>query len=503
MERCYAAIDLKSFYASVECVDLGLDPMRTNLVVADAERTEKTICLAVTPPLKALGVPGRPRLFEVAERVARVNAERRRRAGGKPRIRSSFDAEALKDPATDVCYLVARPGMARYLEVSARIFEIYLKYLAPEDMHVYSVDEVFFDLTDYLRLYDMSARDLVRTMIREVYRETGITAAAGIGTNLYLAKVAMDIVAKKVPADEDGVRIAELDERKYRELLWDHTPITDFWRVGRGYAKRLASVRLYTMGDVARCSLGGERDYYKPALLYDLFGVNAELLIDHAWGIEPVEMKHIKAYRPSAHSLCSGQVLSEPYSFERAGLVVREMADGLALDLVAKGLVCEGVVLTVGYAAENLLDPVLAARFQGEVTVDGYGRKIPKHAHGTEHLKHFTSSSRLLMEAAMKIFDRTVKPDLTVKRLNLTAYHVIPEEEIPVAKEEQLDFFTSKETIRAERREREAEEKERKVQKTVLRLKEKYGKNAVLRGENFFEGATARERNRQIGGHRA
>lgn len=503
MERCYAAIDLKSFFASVECVERGLDPMRTNLVVADEERTEKTICLAVTPPLKAMGVPGRPRLFEVVQRVRTINAERRRRAPGKVFIKSSFDSEGLKDPATDVCYFVARPRMALYQAYSLRIYEIYLKYLAPEDMHVYSVDEVFFDLTGYLSLYRMTAHDLVRTMIREVYRTTGITATAGIGTNLYLCKVAMDIVAKKAPADADGVRIAELDERRYRELLWDHTPITDFWRVGRGFAKRLASVRLYTMGDVARCSLGGERDYYNEDLLYKLFGIHAELLIDHAWGVEPVEMKHIKAYRPESHSLCSGQVLSEPSSSERARLIVREMADGLALDLVERGAVCDQVVLTVGYDAENLRDPARAAKYRGEVTTDFYGRKIPKHAHGTENLRHFSSSCRELTEAATALFDRIINAEFTVRRLTLTANHVIREEEIPTPKEKQLDFFTSAETLEAERRERESVEKERKVQRTVLRLKQKYGKNAVLRGNNFMEGATARERNSQIGGHRA
>ena len=358
MQKQYVAIDLKSFYASVECIERELDPMTTNLVVADASRTEKTICLAVSPSLKAFGVPGRPRLFEVVQKVGEVNALRQSRAPGRTLTGKSWDALQLQaDPTLGVDYLVAPPRMAHYMEHSAKIYSIYLKYVAPEDIHVYSIDEVFMDVTPYLRNRGMTAREFTRMIIQDVVDTTGITATAGIGTNLYLCKVAMDIVAKHMEADEYGVRIAELDELSYRRLLWNHRPLTDFWRVGRGYVKRLEKVGLYTMGDVARCSLGRSDEFYNEELLYKLFGVNAELLIDHAWGWEPCTIAQIKAYRPQTNSLGSGQVLHCPYTSEKAKLVVREMTDMLVLDLVDKGLVTDQMVLTVGYDIENLTDP--------------------------------------------------------------------------------------------------------------------------------------------------
>lgn len=504
--RTYIAIDLKSFYASVECMERGLDPMTTNLVVADKSRTEKTICLAVSPSLKAYGIPGRPRLFEVVQKIGEVNAQRRQKAPGHKLAGASCQAPELeKDPSLALNYIVAPPQMARYMQISGRIYEVYLKYIAPEDIHVYSIDEVFIDATSYLGTYRMTPRELAVKMIRDVLDTVGITATAGIGPNLYLCKVAMDIEAKHIPADENGVRIAELDEMSYRRQLWSHRPLTDFWRVGRGYAKKLEEHGLYTMGDIARCSLGKPTDYYNEDLLYNLFGVNAELLIDHAWGWEPCTIADIKAYRPQSSSVGSGQVLHCAYSFEKARLAAKEMADLLALDLVEKGLVTDQIVLTVGYDIGNLKDPALRKEYSGEVKTDRYGRKIPKHAHGTVNLKRYTSSARQIVQAVSELFDRIVDEKLLVRRLSMAAAHVIPEKEAQNEIQfEQLDLFTDYAALQKEQEKQEAElERERKMQKAVLEIKKKFGKNAVLKGMNLEEGATARDRNRQIGGHKA
>ncbi len=503
--RTYIAIDLKSFYASVECIDRGLDPMTTNLVVADASRTEKTICLAVTPSLKAYGIGGRSRLFEVVQRIKEVNEERRRKNGGAL-MGASYDDISLKNnPGMAVDYIAAPPRMAHYVEISTKIYQVYLKYLAPEDIHTYSIDEIFADVTNYLNTYKMTAEELARTMILDVLDTTGITATAGIGTNLYLCKVAMDIVAKHIPADENGVRIAELDEIGYRRLLWEHRPITDFWRVGRGYAKRLEEQGMYTMGDVARCSIGKETDYYNEDLLYKMFGVNAELLIDHAWGVEPCTMEAIKAYEPENTSVSSGQVLQCPYTAQKAKLVLREMADLMVLDLVDKGLVTDQIVITVGYDIDNLKDPEIRKKYKGEITKDYYGRMAPKHAHGTVNLGDFTSSTKEVLSAVEDLYDRIVNYDLLVRRLNLVANHVMEEGLVPHKTEyEQLSFFTDYEARGKEEASKNAERnREKKMQHAMLDIKKKFGKNAILKGMNLEEGATARERNNQIGGHKA
>lgn len=502
-QKYYVAIDLKSFYASVECIERGLDPMTTNLVVADARRTEKTIGLAVSPSLKSFGIPGRPRLFEVVQRVREVNAERRRRAGGQLVGASYNYPELRRDPRLAVDYIVAPPRMAYYMEYSARIYEVYLKYVAPEDIHVYSVDEVFIDVTDYLKTYRQTPRELAVTMMRDVLTTTGITATAGVGTNLYLAKVAMDIVAKHMPADENGARIAELDEMSYRKLLWDHRPLTDFWRVGQGYQKKLEAAGLYTMGDVARCSVG--TGYYNEELLYKMFGVNAELLIDHAWGFEPCTIAQIKAYRPASNSLSSGQVLQEPYSFEKARLVAREMTDLLVLDLVEKGLLTDQLVLTVGYDVENLKDAHIRQSYRGEITTDRYGRATPKHAHGTANLGKHTSSTREIMRAVSDLYDRIVNRDLLVRRITLAAMHVMSEQAASKLRPyEQLDIFSVLDAQNTSEASQESEqEKEKTIQETVLDIKRRYGKNAIIRGMNLEKGATAKERNEQIGGHKA
>ena len=502
MQKQYVAIDLKSFYASVECIERELDPMTTNLVVADASRTEKTICLAVSPSLKAFGVPGRPRLFEVVQKVGEVNALRQSRAPGRTLTGKSWDALQLQaDPTLGVDYLVAPPRMAHYMEHSAKIYSIYLKYVAPEDIHVYSIDEVFMDVTPYLRNRGMTAREFTRMIIQDVVDTTGITATAGIGTNLYLCKVAMDIVAKHMEADEYGVRIAELDELSYRRLLWNHRPLTDFWRVGRGYVKRLEKVGLYTMGDVARCSLGRSDEFYNEELLYKLFGVNAELLIDHAWGWEPCTIAQIKSYRPQTNSLGSGQVLHCPYTSEKAKLVVREMTDMLVLDLVDKGLVTDQMVLTVGYDIENLTDPEIRKHYSGPVVTDHYGRKVPKHAHGTVNLSRATSSTRWIVDAVMELYDRIVDPKLLVRRINLTAARVRAEQmESRSQTFEQLDLFSD---LQQQEEENAALEREKRRQQALLHIKKKYGKNAIVKGMNLEEGATAMDRNKQIGGHKA
>ena len=468
-QRTYIAIDLKSFYASVECVDRGLDPLTTNLVVADESRTDKTICLAVTPPLKEYGIGGRARLFEV------------------------------KQKARGIDFIIAKPRMAHYIEVSSKVYSIYLKYIAPEDIHVYSIDEVFMDVTAYLGTYRMTAHELAIKMIRDVLKQTGITATAGIGTNMYLCKVAMDIVAKKMPADKDGVRIAELDEMTYRQQLWDYKPITKFWRIGNGTAAKLAKYGMDTMGKVARMSERSEE------FLYKLFGVNAELLIDHAWGWEPCTIEAVKAYRPENNSLSSGQVLQEPYTFRKARVVIKEMAEGMALDLVSKRLVTDQLVLTVGYDAENLTRPEILEKYHGEITYNHYGKPVPKHAHGTLNFKNPTSSSRLIMEGAAALFDRHVNPDLLIRRLNLTTNHVVPEVSLMQDnKPQQLELFVDYEAQDRQRQEEKARmDKERRMQEAQLKIKKRFGKNAILRGLNFEEGATAKDRNSQIGGHKA
>lgn len=476
-ERVYVAIDLKSFYASVEAVERNLDPLTTNLVVADASRTNKTICLAVSPSLKAYGIPGRARLFEVVKKAKEHQIE----------------------------YITAPPRMALYIEYSTRIYEVYLKYVAPEDIHVYSIDEVFMDVTDYLHTYQMTARELASKMIRDVYDTVGITATAGIGTNLYLCKVAMDIMAKHEKPDADGVRIAQLDEMSYRKKLWSHRPLTDFWRVGRGYAKKLEQHGLYTMGDIARCSLGGPLDFYNEELLYQLFGINAELLIDHAWGWEPCTIADIKNYKPENNSVGSGQVLQCGYSFEKAKLVVREMTDLLVLDLVDKKLVTDQIVLTVGYDIENLTNAELAKKYDGEITIDHYGRAVPKHAHGTINLKKKTSSSKEIIEAVMKGYEELVHPELLVRRINLVANHVEGKKQAEDSGiYEQLDLFSDfLEKKESTKEELEAKERELRMQEAVLNIKKRYGKNAILKGMNLEEGATTIQRNSQIGGHKA
>ncbi|MDO4439770.1 MAG: DNA methylase [Eubacteriales bacterium] len=504
--RIFLCIDLKSFYASVECIERGLDPMTTNLVVADASRTEKTICLAVSPALKSYGIPGRARLFEVVQKVKQVNASRLHQAPGHCFTGSSYNAQELaENPALKLDYIAAPPRMAHYMEHSTRIYNIYLKYIAPEDIHVYSIDEVFIDLTAYLGSTGLTPHDFAMKMIRDVYQTTGITATAGIGTNMYLAKIAMDIVAKHMPADQDGVRIAELDEMAYRRQLWSHRPLTDFWRVGRGYAKKLEENGLFTMGDIARCSVGKSTDFYNEDLLYKLFGINAELLIDHAWGWEPCTIAEVKQYKPASNSIGSGQVLHCPYDFEKARLVVREMVDLLVLDLVDKGLVTDQIVLTVGYDIENLTDPKRSRAYTGPVTTDNYGRKIPKHAHGTANIGKQTSSTKLITDAVMELYDKIVNPSLLVRRLNIAANHVVPEDsESKEFEVEQLDLFTDYAALEKQREEEKAAlEREKKMQQAVLSIKKKFGKNAILKGMNLQEGATAKERNKQIGGHKA
>lgn len=505
-ERTYICIDLKSFYASVECVARGLDPMRTNLVVADKSRTEKTVCLAVTPPMKAYGLSGRSRLFEVIAKAREVNAARRRNTPFGEFMGTSFDDFMLKnDPELKLDYIVAPPRMAHYMTVSSQIYDIYLRHVAHEDIFAYSIDEVFIDATAYLPVLKISGREFAMRMIRDVLKETGITATAGIGSNMYLAKIAMDIMAKKMPADKDGVRIAELNEQTYREELWDHRPLTDFWRIGHGYATKLNEVGLYTMGDIALCSLGDKGSYYSEDLLYKLFGVNAELLIDHAWGYEPTTISDVKAYKPSSNSISSGQVLTVPYTADKARLIVREMTDLLVLDLVEKGLVTDQIVLTIGYDVENLTSSSISDKYSGEIVIDRYGRKIPKHSHGTQNLKKKTSSTCAILSAVTELYDRIINKDLLVRRINVVANKVVPEGEIRDTTEpQQMSFFDildqNDDKVQAERR---AEEKEKKVQKTLIDIKKKHGKNAIIKGMNLEEGATAIERNRQVGGHKA
>ena len=510
--RQYVAIDAKSFYASVECVERHLNPLTTNLVVADESRTEKTICLAVSPSLKAHGIPGRARLFEVIQRVKAVNQERLNdgiRSGAirrDPETRkyqfsaSSFDAEAIeKDPTLEISYIVAPPRMRLYEEYSSRIYATYLKYVSSKDIIVYSIDEVFIDVTDYLRTYGMTAHELTMTMVRDVLYNTGITATAGIGTNLFLAKVAMDIEAKKSKPDKDGVRIAALDEMTFREKLWTHRPLTDFWRIGKGISQKLEAMQLFTLGDVARASLNP----YCEGRLYKTFGVNAELIIDHAWGWEPVTVEDIRQYRPSTSSISSGQVLQCPYDFEKGRLIVREMTELLVLDLVRKHVVTKQIVLDIGYDRESL-EGERGRKYTGSVVMDPYGRKIPKAAHGTGNMDGYTSSTHVIMSAVLDVYDRVVHKDLLIRRVNVTACNLVSETEIPEEQPEQLDMFTDYEALEQEKKARQlAEEKERRLQNVTLAIQDRYGKNAVLKGMNLMEGGTTIARNGQIGGHKA
>ena len=505
-KKTYIAIDLKSFYASVECKERNRDPLTTNLVVADESRTEKTICLAVSPSLKKYGLSGRARLFEVVQKVREANDARRWKAPNQTFTGSSDDSAKLEtNPALKIDYIVAPPRMAYYMEYSTRVYNTYLKYIAPEDIHTYSIDEVFMDVTDYLKTYHMTARELAMTMIQDVLKTTGITATAGIGTNMYLSKIAMDIVAKHIEPDKNGVRIAELDEMSYRRQLWSHRPLTDFWRIGRGYAKKLEEHGIYTMGDIARCSIGKPNERYNEDLLYTLFGINAELLIDHAWGYEPCTMDLIKAYKPEKNSISSGQVLSCPYDFEKAKLIVKEMTDLLVLDLVDKGLVTDQIVLTVGYDIENLTDANRSRNYKGAVTTDHYGRKVPKHAHGTINLKKQTSSTMRITEAVMELYDKIVDQNLLIRRINITANKLVEESAVKNKEEyEQLDLFTDYKAREQQQAEEEAAlEREKRMQQTMLAIKKKFGKNAILKGMNLQEGATAKDRNKQIGGHKA
>lgn len=501
-DKKYLCIDLKSFYASVECVERGLDPLKTNLVVADASRTQKTICLAVTPSLKAYGISGRARLFEVEQTVKNINSLRRKKTADNRLTGESYDAIELKqNPLLAVSYIAAPPRMAYYSQYSANIFKIYLKYVAREDILDYSIDEVFMDITEYLKLYKTTAAEFAKKIINDVLTQTGITATAGIGTNLYIAKIAMDVMAKKMPADENGVRIAELDEMSYRRELWTHRPITDFWRVGKGIAKRLEAAYIFTMGDIARASLTG----YGEDRLYKMLGKNAELLIDHAWGYEPCTLNEIRKYRPESKSLGAGQVLHCPYENDKARLIVQEMLELLALELVEKKLVADQIVLTIGYDIDNLTDPKISEYYKGEITTDFYGRRIPKHAHGTANIGEFTSSAILITKATLELFDDIVDKNLLVRRVNVVANHIIPEEDVPVVNQtEQLDFFTDYDKKERDRKlKAEKMKKERKIQEATIDLRHKFGKNAVLRGMNLKEGATTKDRNRQIGGHKA
>lgn len=499
-KKCYIAIDLKSFYASQECIDRGLDPLDTHLVVADCSRTDKTICLAVTPSLKACGVPGRPRLFEAIQKVDEVNAVRLSRAPGKKFSGSSFIASELeKDPSLKLDFIKATPRMAVYMAVSSKIYEIYLKYVAPEDIHVYSVDEVFIDATPYLEHMGLSGREFAMLLIKDVLKSTGITATAGVGSNMYLCKIAMDIMAKRCAPDDNGVRIAELDEMSYRRQLWDHRPITDFWRIGHGYAKKLESLGMYTMGDVARCSVGKEGEYYCEALLYRLFGVNAELLIDHAWGWESCSIADIKEFKPQTHSLCSGQVLQCPYDFERAHVIVREMTELLVMDMLDKGLVSDGFTLTIGYDRESLTTPGID--YHGPITWDHYGRAVPRHAHGTARLERPCCSVQLISRAVSELYRRIVDPSLLIRRVNIAAENLLPESQVKYSEKDlQLDMFTDYDALA--KREKELET-ERSKQLAILKIRKKFGKNAILTGLNFRDGATTRERNAQVGGHKA
>lgn len=499
MDKTYMCIDLKSFYASVECRERNLDPLDTNLVVADEERTDKTICLAVSPSLKSYGISGRARLFEAKQKVREVNYQRKKDNHYKPFIGKSYiNSELIKDSSLELDFIKAVPRMKLYMKYSTDIYNIYLKYIAPEDILVYSIDEVFCDITNYLKFYKMTAEELVMKMIEDVYNTTGITATAGIGTNMFLAKVAMDITAKKMQPNEFGVRIATLDERKFKKQLWNHKPLTDFWRIGKGYAKKLEDNKMYTMGDVARMSINNED------LLFKLFGVNAEFLIDHAWGYEPCTIEQAKSYKPTSNSISSGQVLHCPYDYKKTKLIVKEMVDNLVLDLVEKKLKASQFVLTIGYDIDNLTNPKISKLYNGEITTDMYGRKIPKHAHGTINIDHKTSSTTIIMNEVLKLYDRITNPILLVRRINLVASNVVSEDKVEnKPQRQQLDLFTNyQEQDELNKKQIEREKEDAKIQKTILELKRRYGKNAILKGMNLEEGATAIERNREVGGHK-
>lgn len=503
MDKIYAAIDLKSFYASVECVERGLDPLTTNLVVADKSRTEKTICLAVSPSLKSYGISGRPRLFEVIQQVKKINAQRIKDAPEHKFIGQSFHNEKLSDPVVALGYITASPRMKLYMEYSTKIYKVYLRYFAPEDIHVYSIDEVFIDLSGYLKTYEMKAKQLVSKVIQDVLKETGITAAAGIGTNLYLSKIAMDIVAKHVPADKNGVRIAYLDEMAYRRQLWNHMPITDFWRVGKGYAKKLAAYQIYTMGDIARCSIGKEKEYYNEELLYKLFGVNAELLIDHSWGWECATIKSIKECKPANRSLCSGQVLHCPYNYEQSRLIIKEMANEIVLDMVQKHFVTDMLVLTVEYDVENLKNAEFSKNYNGEIKEDRYGRKVPKPAHGTFRLDKKTFSTRIISEGFVYLYDEIINRNLLIRKIYLTVGNLTDEKELKQENQyEQVNLFTNYGKLAEKEKEEKVKlEKEKKIQNTIIDLKNRFGKNAIIKGMDLEEDATTIQRNGQIGGH--
>ncbi len=514
--RTYIAIDLKSFYASVECMERGLNPMTTNLVVADGSRTDKTICLAVSPSLKSFGIPGRPRLFEVVQKVKIANAHRLSnlnysksyKESSKKFIGSSFDINELKENSNlSIDYITAPPQMAYYLDYSTKIYEVYLKYVSSEDIQVYSIDEVFIDVTDYLKTYEMSAFQLTKTIIDDVLNTMGITATAGIGTNLYLAKIAMDIMAKKQKPDKNGASIAYLDEMLYRKELWNHRPLTDFWRIGKGYTKKLEKHGLYTIGDIARCSIGKSNEYHNEDLLYELFGVNAELLIDHAWGIEPCTISDIKKYKPLTKSINSGQVLHEPYTFQKAEIVLREMLESLSLDLLSKKVGTNQIVLTIGYDIENLSNPEMAKNYTGEITIDPYGRKVPKHAHGTTNLKSHTSSSSLITQSALTLYKEIVDSSLLIRKITISANKLQYENDYtsaPKSESEQLSFFVDYDALEEDKKNEAIQlAEERSIQNAMLEIKNKYGKNSILKGTSLQKGATAKNRNNQIGGHKA
>ncbi len=498
MDKIYMCIDLKSFYASVECIERNLKPLDTNLVVADESRTDKAICLAVSPSLKAYGLSGRCRLFEAKQKVKEINYLRRKNINYKKFTGKSYiDSELKKDKNLELDFIRAVPRMKLYMKYSTTIYGIYLKYVAPEDILVYSIDEVFCDITNYLKLYKMTAEELVVKIIGDVYKTTGITATAGIGTNMYLAKVAMDITAKKMKPNKFGVRLAKLDETSYKKELWDHKPLTDFWRVGKGYQKKLEENNMITMGDVARMSIDNED------LLFKLFGINAEFLIDHAWGYEPCTIKDAKSYKPSSNSVSQGQVLHSPYNYEKAELIIKEMVDSLVFDLVAKHLKTNKLVLTIIYDIENLTNPEIARHYHGEITIDNYGRSIPKHSHGTINIDHMTSSNKIITKEVIKLYNRIVNPLLLIRKINLTACDVVNENYEEKKISEQLDLFTNYEKITKQKeKENQDEINERKIQKTLLDIKRKYGKNALLKGMNFIEGSTAIERNKEVGGHK-
>ncbi len=502
-QRIYIAIDLKSFYASVECVERGLDPLNTNLVVADSSRTEKTICLAVTPSLKEYGISGRARLFEVNHKLKELNDQRRKKLYRRQFSGKSYDSNEInQNTSLEIGYIIAPPRMAYYIEYSTKIYNIYLRYFSPSDIHVYSIDEVFIDITSYLSVYQLSASKLAQKVITDVLKETGITATVGIGTNLYLAKIAMDIVAKKIKPDQNGVRIASLNEKMYRKLLWDHRPLTDFWRIGKGYEKKLEENGIYTMGDIARCSLGKPNEYYNESLLYDLFGVNAELLIDHAWGYEPCTIDIIKSYKPTTNSVGSGQVLHSAYTFEKAKIVLKEMIENLVLDLVDKGLVTSQIVLVVGYDISNLHNS--NDNYDGKVTTDPYGRKIPKHARATVNLDYPNSSIYTISTKVVELYENIVNRHLLIRRINISANKVIKKSCVQSRiRMEQLDLFSSLESVDSKKNNKEFLDKEEKIQQTIVSIKKKYGKNSILKGTDLEEGATARDRNKQIGGHKA